>query len=254
MRGVHRLIVLVGFGTIRWVRGPVYLAYHPDSKSMFGAHPEFRDLYGKWIFGNRLNNGGDSARLYAFILNLKQVLQEGIRGDFAELGVWRGNSAAVLAHFAEAHGRRVYLFDTFSGFDRRDLTADDAFKPVSFGDTSLDLVKSNIGHDNACVYIVGFFPDSITTAARETRYAFVSLDCDLYAPMKAGLEFFYPRLVNGGVLLLHDYSSLHWRGAKGAIDEFCKRTLEHVVLLPDKSGTAVIRKSIDLTGLKVSGS
>jgi hypothetical protein len=237
------LITVVSFGAIRWVRGPIYMAYHPDSNAMFHAHPEFRELYGKWVFGNKVNNGGDVTRFYAFILNVKQVLQDGINGDFAELGVWRGNSAAILAHFARANGRRVYLFDTFTGFDRRDLKAGDASRPAIFGDTSLGLVKSNVGHDDVCVYIVGFFPDSITTAARETRYAFVSLDCDLYAPMKAGLEFFYPRLVRGGTLLLHDYSSLHWRGAKAAIDEFCSETSEHVVLLPDKSGTAVIRKS-----------
>jgi hypothetical protein len=61
--------------------------------------------------------------------------------------------------------------------------------------------------------------------------------------MKAGLEFFYPRLAPGGLLLLHDYSSGCFPGAKQAVDEFAKTIPENIVLQPDKSGTAIIRKS-----------
>jgi hypothetical protein len=71
----------------------------------------------------------------------------------------------------------------------------------------------------------------------------VSLDCDLYEPMKAGLEFFYPRMTRGGIFLLHDYSSFSWNGAKKAIDEFCGQSGEFIVLMPDKSGSAFLRKA-----------
>jgi hypothetical protein len=47
----------------------------------------------------------------------------------------------------------------------------------------------------------------------------------------------------GGVLFLHDYSSLYWDGAKKAIDEFCRKVGEFVMLLPDKSGSAFLRKT-----------
>jgi O-methyltransferase len=33
----------------------------------------------------------------------------------------------------------------------------------------------------------------------------VLLDADLFAPIKAGLELFWPRLVPGGLILVHDY-------------------------------------------------
>jgi O-methyltransferase len=60
--------------------------------------------------------------------------------------------------------------------------------------------------------------------------------------MKAGLDFFYPRMPRGGLFLLHDYSSLCWPGAKQAVDEFCRATGENLLLMPDKSGSAFIRK------------
>jgi hypothetical protein len=239
----QRLAGLTLFAPFTLRRTAFYGAYHPDSSYVWGAHPEFYDLYTRWVQANRANNAGDLPRFYAFILNLKQILREGVPGDFAELGVWRGNSAAVLAHFGRGNARRVFLFDTFSGFDERDLTTTDTTRDKLFADTSLDRVKATVGE--GAEYVQGFFPDSITEAAEQARYAFVSLDCDLRAPMAAGLEFFYPRMPRGGVLFLHDYSSGHWPGVMEAVDEFCARVDERVVLLPDKAGTAVIRKSHD---------
>ena len=222
----------------------VFSAYQPDSYALFNAHAEFDALFENFTRYNRLNNAGDVPRLWSFILNCKQVVAEGVAGDFAELGVWRGNMAAVLAHFAARNGRRVFLFDTFAGFDVNDLKGVDAAQRMQFQDTSIDLVKEVIGADAAvCDFVKGRFPFSLADAHKAAQYAVVSLDCDLYEPMKAGLEFFYPRMNRGGLFLLHDYSSLHWPGAKLAVDEFCKASGEFAVLMPDKSGSALLRKS-----------
>jgi hypothetical protein len=222
----------------------LYCAYQPDSYYLGRAHPEFDGLFRRFTAHNRLNNGGDIPRLWSLILNCKQIIEEKISGDFAELGVWRGNTAAVLALYAAQTGRSVYLFDTFEGFDREDLRGIDADKAMAFGDTSLDLVREVVGDElTNCFYVKGRFPESIEAPLRERQYALVSLDCDLYEPMKAGLDFFYPRMTRGGIFLLHDYSSLRWNGAKRAVDEFCAGSGEFVVLMPDKSGSAFLRKA-----------
>jgi hypothetical protein len=228
----------------RFVSGPFFRAYHPDSYYAFRAHPEFNELIEKFTAHNRVNNGGDVTRLWAFILNCKQVLAENIPGDFAELGVWRGNTASILARFAGIGNRSVLLFDTFEGFKEADLAGIDDSKEMAFNNTSINLVKETIGADDQhCIYVKGFFPDTITDDHRARQYAVVSLDCDLYAPTKAGLEFFYERMPKGGLFLLHDYSSLHWNGSKLAIDEFCKAKEEYIILMPDKSGSAFFRKT-----------
>ena len=96
------------------------------------------------------------------MLNIKQVIADGIEGDFAELGVWRGNTAAVLAHYAANSGRKVFLFDTFQGFDSKDLKGIDAAQQMQFADTSVDLVKEVIGtHSDVCEFERGYFPDSL---------------------------------------------------------------------------------------------
>ncbi len=186
--------------------GPFFTAYQPDSYTAFQAHPEFKELQKRFTASNKRNNGGDTARLWSFILNCKQVLSEEIQGDFAELGVWRGNTASVLAYYAATYNRQVLLFDTYEGFSKEDLQGIDAAKDTNFNNTSIELVKQVIGNNSRyCHFVKGFFPGTITADHSSRQYAIVSLDCDLYAPTKAGLEFFYPRMPKGGLFLLHDY-------------------------------------------------
>lgn len=221
-----------------------FLAYHPDSHTTFNSHPEFSALFENFVSKNKLNNAGDTARLWSFILNTKQILSEGIEGDFAELGVWRGNTASVLAYYAANSNRNVILFDTYEGFDKKDISGIDANKSMSFEDTSLELVKKVIGENSCCCeFVKGYFPETINESHKKRQYAIVSLDCDLYEPMRAGLNFFYPLMPRGAILFLHDYSSLHWDGSKKAIDEFCRENGEYVTLIPDKSGSAFVRKT-----------
>lgn len=223
--------------------GSAYLAYHPDSYAMVQGQPDFRELVRRFTRHNRRNNGGDLVRLWTFLLNLQQILREEVPGDFAELGVWRGNTASVLAHYARASHRKVVLFDTFEGFDPRDMQGIDATKTMEFSDTSERLVTEVIGDASVvCEFVKGRFPQSLRPEHRRL-YAAVSLDCDLYEPMHAGLEFFYEHLSPGGMMLIHDYANPAWEGVRVAVDEFCSSTGEAAVLIGDKSGTAIIRKA-----------
>jgi Macrocin-O-methyltransferase (TylF) len=239
----HKFIYKVLFNTVLWApkkSGSCFLAYYPLSVNSFANR---MDLYRSWIRGDKTGKNGDASRFIGLILNLRQLLAEKIDGDFAELGVWKGNSAAILVTFAAQSGKRLFLFDTFAGFDRRDFIGDDKDETAAFGDTSIDFVREAVGHNEITTYVKGYFPDSITAEVSERRYALVHLDCDLYAPMKAALEFFYPRMPQGGMLIMHDYSSGLYLGATHAIDEFCKTVGEYPTLWPDKLGTAIIRKS-----------
>jgi hypothetical protein len=219
----------------------MYVAYRPDSDVFFKNHPELAQLSEKWVKHNATNNAGDLPRLYSLIMNIKQILDEDIVGDMAELGVYRGNSAAFLAHYARKHRRKVFLFDTFEGFDSRDLVGVDAPKGVEFADTSLDQVRDLVG-DQDVRFVQGRFPQSIPPDLHAARLCLAHIDCDLYEPAKAGLEFFYPRLSPGGLIIVHDYANPYWSGIKRAVDEYCRNIPERPVVFGDKSGTAMIRK------------
>jgi SAM-dependent methyltransferase len=181
-------------------------------------------------------------------MNIKQILEDGVAGDIAELGVYQGNSAALLAHYAREYKRTVLLFDTFKGFDGRDLVGVDKSKSIEFTDTSLEEVRGVVGKERVR-FVQGRFPQSIPPDVHGSRFCLVHIDCDLYEPAKAGLEFFYPRLSPGGLIILHDYNNPHWGGIKRAVDEYCRRIPERPVVIGDKSGTAMLRKH-DGTGFR----
>jgi predicted O-methyltransferase YrrM len=238
-RDVAQAIVRISGAILNSRLSKLYLAYRPDSHIDFDAFPQFAELYAGFVHQSGSSNAGDLPRLYGFLLNIARVLKEEIPGDFAELGVYRGNTASILAHAARSTGRKLYLFDTFSGFDPADLggTASAAFK-----DTSLEAVKAFVGAEGV-EYVVGRFPDSMSQVTISARFAIVHLDADLEQPTAAALAFFYPRLSPGGLLILHDYSSGRWPGCTKAIDEFFKDKAERPVLMPDKSGTAIVVKA-----------
>ncbi len=220
---------------------PFCLAARPEADVQHHALPELAALGELWVRRNA-RNAEDLPRLYALALNIRAVLAEGIAGDFAELGVYRGNSASVLAHYARGAGREVLLFDTFAGFDRRDFTGPDRDRAMEFADTSLDAVRDLVGEANVR-YLPGYFPDSLLPGMDARRFALVHLDCDLYEPIRAGMAFFFPRLAPGGLMIVHDYAGIYWDGVKQAVDECLAGRPERPVLLPDRSGTAMIRKA-----------
>ncbi len=238
---------LFSVGRTHWRES--YVSHVPDrysgtySKYLAAGGTFGNSLIEKYIAGNCYNNSGDLARFFFLSLACDQLLKEGIRGHTAELGVYRGNTGIFVAKLAEQMGQKAYLFDTFEGFPNQDLSGIDSNKKLEFADTSLDAVKSLINCD-AAVYVKGYFPASLQGNVPDgAKFSLVHIDCDLYAPFKAALEYFYPRLLPGGFLIMHDYSSLYWDGVENAVDEFFQDKNESLMPVPDKSGTVAIRKS-----------
>jgi O-methyltransferase len=136
------------------------------------------------------------------------------------------------------------LFDTFNGFDDRDIKKekDEKFSTGNqdFSDTSVQSVLSRMPHPEKCFPVIGFFPESAKDVNDE--FVFVSLDADLYDPIYAGLCFFYPKLVSGGYIFIHDFNNDLYKGARKAVEQFCAEQKINFFPLPDSGGSAVICK------------
>jgi tetratricopeptide (TPR) repeat protein len=186
---------------------------------------------------------GDSARFWFFCLMLDQLQKEALLGDIAEVGVYKGYTAALLGTIARRLGKTAFLFDTFEGFNEKDLVGIDAGKRANqFSDTSLEAVRQLVGEENTR-FIKGYFPNSAKHIPTESSFCLVHIDCDLYAPIVSSLEYFYPRMVPGGFIIIHDYSSFGWNGAEKAVDDFFADKPESVIPLFDSAGSAVIRRT-----------
>ena len=88
----------------------------------------------------------------------------------------------------------------------------------------------------------GYFPDS-ANEEKEKRWIFVSLDMDLYQPMKAGLFYFWPKMVEGGVIFVHDYNNRDFGGIKEAVSE-AEKEFGRIYKIPvsDQGGTLILCK------------
>ncbi len=176
-------------------------------------------------------------RLVALIDAVRYVVRNGLPGDFAECGVWRGGSmmAVALTLLSEGDtGRRLHLYDTFEGMtpptdrdiDHQGVAATQLFKQLSgsrelWSHATVNDVRSNLestGYPGDRVHIIkGRVEDTIPQFS-PGALALLRLDTDWYESTRHELQHLYPLLVRNGVLIIDDYG--HWRGAQLATDEY----------------------------------
>lgn len=184
----------------------------------------------------------DYIRLSTLELVCNEINNRNLEGNVAELGVYKGGFAKHLNKYLP--DRTLYLFDTFEGFDKRDVEAEKNKGLVTasqdFSNTSVEAVLQVMPHPEKCVPKIGFFPE--TAKGITDKFVFVSLDADLYEPIYAGLNFFYPKLVNGGYIFVHDFNNDLYKGARKAVEQFCREQGIGFLPIADLCGTAIISK------------
>lgn len=160
---------------------------------------------------------------------------EDVPGDIVECGVGKGRTFFMLAALAasENKSRIVWGFDSFEGFpepSKEDASSRNVKRgeyniltsngmrqilrrggiPQAFNDEKIKLVK-------------GFFRESLPKF-QGNNVAFLHLDVDLYQSYKETLDFFWPKVAIGGVVLFDEYKQSGiaeaFPGAAKAIDEF----------------------------------
>lgn len=179
-------------------------------------------------------------RLYSVYKSAEYIAINKIPGDFVECGVWKGGCAMAAALTFKKFGdtqRKIYLYDTYEGMSKptaKDVKytgtrADKQWKESQLASgnawcySSLDEVKKNIAltkyPENNFIFVKGKVEDTIPKVSPE-NICILRLDTDWYESTKHGLVHLFPKLSQGGVLLLDDYG--HWKGAKEATDEYIK--------------------------------
>lgn len=167
----------------------------------------------------------DSKRL----MNIRNLVKQtnSLPGDIAEVGVYKGGTASIIASLTT---KTVYLFDTFSGIPFQNKEKQDTHLIGDFNDTSFLEVKNELAkYPNVSVY-QGIFPDQTSQILENKQFSLVHLDVDVYESYKKCLEFFYPRMVPNGVIILDDYDAVTCLGAKNACDEFFADKPEVILL------------------------
>lgn len=149
-----------------------------------------------------------------------------VPGDYAEVGVFEGATAKVIAQLKG--DKSLHLFDTFEGLPEVRDYEKKLFKKGGFSARkSIDQLREEFqAHPGVFLY-KGMFPQDTGEQVADKTFAFVHLDVDIYDSTLEALRFFYPRLSPGGIILSHDY--LIGEGVRKAFHEFFADKPEPVI-------------------------
>ena len=183
-----------------------------------------------------------SAKYGASILIVLDLIRQtlDLSGDVAECGVFRGHTLIPMAIYLKqkAPGKRIFALDSFSGFDEsveKDIEFGGAYSGMKqvggFSGTSDKLVQDKLrrtGTYDLVELVVGYFNRTLPVLSGK-KFSFVHLDCDLYESYRICLDFFYPRMVRGGIILIDEYHEPIWPGCTKAVDQFLEDKAERPI-------------------------
>jgi O-methyltransferase len=200
-------------------------------------------------------------RVAALCQGIAHLERAQIAGAIVECGVWRGGSmmAAALALLRLGSTcRQLFLFDTFQGMppptpvdvdwrgrsavtwlNEKGAEAERVRACCPLQETRAALGLTRYPWEKI-IFIAGRVEETLPREAPE-RIALLRLDTDWYESTRHELETLYPRLVEGGLLIVDDYG--HWQGARRAVDEYFARHEGTIELHPiDYTGRLIIKR------------
>ncbi len=191
-------------------------------------------------------------RSYRLQQLLEHVVALNLDGHVAECGCWRGHSSYIISTILAKSGftGSFDIFDSFEGGLSAKGREDENVR-ISLSETEIEREKQIFASAEADLHRAlasfdfyrlykGWIPERFNEV-EDKAYMFVHLDVDLYQPTLDGLEFFYPRLKKGGVIVVDDYGYTQFPGARKSVDEFVSRH-EPAFFLAEASGGCFLIK------------
>lgn len=178
-----------------------------------------------------------TARLDNVVRACVQSLRDGVPGDLAETGVWRGGTTILMRGVLQALGdqtRSVWVADSFEGLpvpdERYPADAHLDWSDVQVLKVDADAVRANFDRygllDDRVRLLEGWFADTLPDAPIESL-AVLRLDGDLYGSTMDALVSLEPKVSPGGFVLVDDYGG--WESCRAAVEDY---RAEHGITAP----------------------
>jgi O-methyltransferase len=180
------------------------------------------------------NKGFNAHRKHA-IQQLMRLI-EGVPGDTAECGVYKGCSSYIMLH-ANAKSpfeRDHHIFDSFEGLSQP-ADCDGTFWTSNDLSVSQSTVENNLADFDRVHFYKAWIPQRFIDVATKT-FAFVHVDVDLYEPTLESIRFFYDKMNPGGIFVCDDYGFKTCPGATLAVQEFLASKPEKMISLAGGGG------------------
>jgi O-methyltransferase len=169
-----------------------------------------------------------------------------LNGDFVDCGVHTGIFARAVINYVgfEQTGKTYFLLDTFNGLSEKYSTQNELKRNISMGydkedsETLYNQVKETFRDFNVKI-IRGPVPETLSEVKSE-EIAFLSIDMNCVEPEIYALDFFWEKMVKGGVIILDDYGYANSHNdQKIAHDEFANSKGVQILTLPTCQGLLI---------------
>lgn len=163
-----------------------------------------------------------------------------IDGDFVECGVNLGGLSRTIIHYLDFKHlkKKFYLLDTFCGIPEEFILKEERRYGVdkkSYGEC-YERVKEVFKEFENVILIKGKVPHTLPLVKAQ-KVAYLSLDMNVATPEIAAAEYFWDKMVSGGVLLLDDYVySTKYTVSRRLFDDFAIQRNVQVLALPTGQG------------------
>ena len=136
---------------------------------------------------------------------------------------------------------KCYMYDAWEAMKGDDLLEIERPKSGMYGYLELEATVQNlIEFSKNVVFNKGYIPDSFRTSINPLKIVWLHIDLNAAAPSRASLEFFFERMLPGGIFLFDDYASHDHVETKRVVDTFFH--LKNVNLLQLPTGQAIVFK------------
>lgn len=171
-------------------------------------------------------------------------------GDFVECGVNCGFLSSAIMELLDWNktDRIFWLLDTFSGLDLEGISSEkndpgaEARNNHHFASglytTDIESVRQNFSEWPNARIVVGAVPGTLEQITSE-KIAFASIDMNSAPPEIEAMEFLWPRLVPGAMIVLDDYTYGDNYQQNKDTDAFASRHGTTVLALPTGQGIIV---------------
>ena len=228
-----------------FLSGPYPIRYFPDGMwtyagNSFDSDPRFQAAWDRiYKYVGKGNVRRISWRLHV-VLCLAEYCSH-LEGDFVECGTYRGINAHGICAFLDFKNlsKKLYLFDTWTGLAEERLHTFEKNRAVRRYQNCYDEVKQTFSDVPNVIMIQGLVPDTLESV-QWGKVCFLHVDMNCVYPEEAALEYFWDKIVPGGVIISDDYGHPGYEAQKEAFENFAKSKNSMVFSLP--TGTGVIFK------------
>lgn len=251
-RKLKKIAEVAGFNLIITRRNPKKIKKRIEKTGTYESIKPFA-TYAPWLSDRLFNETHKTIENYTLVdkyrcYELWQLVAEitKLHGALIEIGTWKGGSGALITKKARLMGIKdnVYLCDTFTGIAKAGIY-DSYFNGGELADTSKEIVEEIIHKlklDNVKI-LAGIFPDETNKMVIDNKFRFCHIDVDVYQSAKDIVDWLWPKLVIGGIIVFDDYGFKECYGVTHFVNE--ERNKKDRMIIHNLNGHAIIVKLSD---------